>query len=70
MGVQQRIRVLLDHGDTRFDTDGDHYVGDRDSHDGAVLLATCYLPLLLRTSLLLGQLIGTKSDHPSALHRQ
>ena len=29
-----------------------------------VLLATCYLPLLLRTSILLGQLIDTKSDHP------
>ena len=29
-----------------------------------VFLATCYLPLLLRTSILLGQLIDTKSDHP------
>ena len=35
-----------------------------------VFLATCYLPLLLRTSILLGQLIGTQSDHLSRLHRQ
>ena len=35
-----------------------------------VFLATCYLPLLLRTSILLGQLIDTKSDHPSVPHRR
>ena len=26
------IHLLLDHGDTRFDTYGDHYVDDHDSH--------------------------------------
>ena len=35
-----------------------------------VFLATCYLPLLLRTSMVLGQLIDTKSDQSSVPHRQ
>ena len=56
LGGQQRIGALLEHGGTGFDTHGDDYVDDHDSHGGPcwmvpvatvmmVLVALCSSPL-------------------------